>query len=169
MALATGQPLASISMLPLLARSSPARIRNSVDFPQPLGPTMQQNSPGAIVRSMPSSATTRSRPSPYSLRKPAIAIAAPRRSCVIRQILSTRRVGKVPGTAGVSPASSVGGRDARGPGPQSAATFELGVLVGGNVWPKLFHREVRITQVDQALGREFGAHIAVLDEPVLHV
>ena len=34
-------------------------MRSSVDFPQPDGPTMQTNSPGAICRSMSSSATTR--------------------------------------------------------------------------------------------------------------
>ena len=54
----TGQPGASIVSVPLDCRSRPARMRSSVDFPQPDGPTMQTNSPGAIERSMPSSAST---------------------------------------------------------------------------------------------------------------
>ena len=57
-------------------------MRSRVDLPQPLGPTMQTNSPGAIARSMPSSATTRCGPLPYSLRRCSIRIAAPRRSLI---------------------------------------------------------------------------------------
>jgi hypothetical protein len=54
-------------------------MRSSVDFPQPLGPTMQTNSPGAMLRSTSSSATTEPCPLAYSRRKLAISIAAPRR------------------------------------------------------------------------------------------
>ena len=48
MAFSTAQPGASIFWLPPVSRSSPARMRSSVDFPQPEGPTMQTNSPGAM-------------------------------------------------------------------------------------------------------------------------
>src|SRR5438034_533381 len=58
-------------------------MRKSVDLPQPDGPTMQRNSPGAIVRLMSLSASTRPWPLAYSLRTPAIAIAAPRRCAAI--------------------------------------------------------------------------------------
>ena len=54
-------------------------MRSSVDFPQPLGPTMQTNSPGATRRSTWSSATTVPCAPAYSRRRPAISIAAPRR------------------------------------------------------------------------------------------
>jgi len=35
-------------IVPLVWAVSPARMRSSVDFPQPEGPTMQTNSPGAM-------------------------------------------------------------------------------------------------------------------------
>jgi hypothetical protein len=54
-------------------------MRSSVDFPQPDGPTMQMNSPAAILRSILSSASTCPAALTYSLRRFAISIAAPRR------------------------------------------------------------------------------------------
>src|SRR5262245_64960234 len=83
MAFSTAQPGASTRMVPLVSWASPARMRSSVDFPQPEGPTMQTNSPGATCRSMSSSATTRPAPLTYSLRNPTMSIAAPRRSTAI--------------------------------------------------------------------------------------
>src|SRR5262249_42000744 len=82
-AFSTAQPGASTLMVPLVSCASPARMRSSVDFPQPEGPTMQRNSPGATCRSMSSSATTRPAPLTYSLRNPTTSIAAPRRAPAI--------------------------------------------------------------------------------------
>src|SRR5262245_22557034 len=82
-AFSTAQPGASTLMVPLVSCASPARMRSRVDFPQPEGPTMQRNSPGATFRSMSSSATTRPAPLTYSLRNPTMSIAAPRRSTAI--------------------------------------------------------------------------------------
>ena len=76
---AVGRPAAGMPRHPLLALSRPAMQRRKVVLPQPLGPTMQRISPGAMARSMPSSATTRCRPPPYSFRNRSILIAAPRR------------------------------------------------------------------------------------------
>ena len=50
MAFSTAQPAASTLMVPEVCWSRPARMRSSVDFPQPLGPTMQRNSPGATLQ-----------------------------------------------------------------------------------------------------------------------
>jgi hypothetical protein len=61
-AFSTVQPEAATLMLPLVSFASPARMRSKVDFPQPEGPTMQTNSPGAMCRLMSSSATTRPAP-----------------------------------------------------------------------------------------------------------
>src|SRR4051812_45004276 len=58
-------------------------MRSKVDLPQPLGPTRHRNSPGVIFRLMSSSASTRPAPLTYSLRTPAISIAAPRRWTII--------------------------------------------------------------------------------------
>ena len=44
--------------LPLSGTVSPAMISSSVDFPQPLGPTRQRNSPGATVSETSSRACT---------------------------------------------------------------------------------------------------------------
>src|SRR5688572_29511106 len=49
-------------MAPLVGRSRPAMRFRSVDFPQPEGPTMATNSPGATSSEMRSSARTSSRP-----------------------------------------------------------------------------------------------------------
>src|SRR5262245_56558399 len=62
-------------------------MRSSVDLPQPDGPTTHRNSPAAIVRSMVSSASTRPWPLMYSLRRPAILTAAPRRPAFIARSL----------------------------------------------------------------------------------
>jgi hypothetical protein len=83
MAFSTAQPSAATLMLPLVCRSSPARMRSKVDLPHPLGPTTHRNSPGATLRSISASATTALSPSPYCLRSLAISTAAPRRSCTI--------------------------------------------------------------------------------------
>ena len=45
-------------MLPDVCCSSPASIINSVDFPQPLGPTRTMNRPGLMSSEMSDSATT---------------------------------------------------------------------------------------------------------------
>src|SRR5215475_10085006 len=47
-----------MEIVPAVTSSRPAIIRNSVDFPQPDGPTRTRNSPLAIVRETPSTATT---------------------------------------------------------------------------------------------------------------
>src|SRR5882672_4419591 len=49
--------------VPAVARSWPTRMRNSVDLPQPLGPTTEQNVPALTARSMFSSTSL----SPYHL------------------------------------------------------------------------------------------------------
>src|SRR3546814_7633187 len=46
----------SISTLPADGFSRPAAALSSVDLPQPVGPTMATNSPGATARSMPATA-----------------------------------------------------------------------------------------------------------------
>src|SRR5262249_20796500 len=46
----------SISILPAVTESSPARMRNSVVLPHPLGPTIMKNSPWAISTDTPSTA-----------------------------------------------------------------------------------------------------------------
>jgi len=46
----------SISMVPELTWSSPARMRNSVVLPHPLGPTIMKNSPWAMSTATPSMA-----------------------------------------------------------------------------------------------------------------
>ena len=51
-----------ISTRPSLCRSSPARIRNKVVLPQPLGPTMTKNSPFGMSIPIPSNATKPERP-----------------------------------------------------------------------------------------------------------
>ena len=80
MAFSTAQPGASTLMLPPVWWSSPARMRSSVDLPQPLGPTMQTNFAG---RDLEVDVVERQHaagpPLTYSLRNPAISIAAPRR------------------------------------------------------------------------------------------
>src|SRR5687768_9697618 len=48
----------SISTLPEVESSSPAMMRNSVDLPQPDGPTKTTNSPSVTSRSMPFSTST---------------------------------------------------------------------------------------------------------------
>src|SRR5579864_630311 len=97
MAFVTAQPAASIDTLPLVWRSRPARMRSSVDLPQPEGPTMQRNSPGAIERSIPVSACTEPR-GPSNIReRPAIAIRAPLRggSAMLLQSLRDEGIGAV--------------------------------------------------------------------------
>src|SRR5438132_2547186 len=47
-----------MEIVPAVTSSSPAIIRNSVDLPQPDGPTRTRNSPLAISRDTPSTATT---------------------------------------------------------------------------------------------------------------
>src|SRR5215469_13584453 len=47
-----------MAIVPAVTSSRPAIIRNSVDFPQPDGPTRTRNSPLAIVSEMSSTATT---------------------------------------------------------------------------------------------------------------
>src|SRR5258708_35533579 len=77
MALATVQPAASMVKLPVVCCSRPARIRSSVDLPQPLGPTMHRNSPAAIDRSMSTSAGTVPRDPSNTFPSLEISIRAP--------------------------------------------------------------------------------------------
>src|SRR5579863_5443050 len=79
MAFLTAQPAASTEIVPLVWRSSPARMRSKVDLPQPDGPTMHRNSPGAIERSIPVSACTEPRGPSKMRERPAISIRAPLR------------------------------------------------------------------------------------------
>ena len=53
--LTTRPPMETV---PLVMDSSPAIIRSSVDLPQPDGPTRTMNSPSAMSRSMPLTAST---------------------------------------------------------------------------------------------------------------
>jgi hypothetical protein len=48
----------SISIAPEVTDSSPARMRNSVVLPQPLGPTIMKNSPRAMSTETPSTAVS---------------------------------------------------------------------------------------------------------------
>src|SRR6476659_1804316 len=61
----TSSPASSI--VPLVGSSKPAIIRSVVVLPDPEGPSIVKNSPGAISRSIPPTATT----SPYFLVRPA--------------------------------------------------------------------------------------------------
>ena len=54
----------SIETLPVVGRSSPARMCISVDLPEPEGPITAVNWPGGISRSTPRSAWTMVSPSP---------------------------------------------------------------------------------------------------------
>ena len=135
--------------VPLVARSRPARMRSRVDLPQPLGPTMQTNSPGAMVRSMPSSATTRCGPLPYSLRR--LRSRSPRRAARP----SASPPARVPACLAMRPAERT----------CSPAAFALGVRIGGLVGPELLHRSFRVMPVDETRCGEFRAREAVLGEP----
>jgi hypothetical protein len=53
-----------ITMSPLVMSSRPTIMRNSVDFPQPEGPTRIMNSPSAMSRL---TSFTAAKPSPYCL------------------------------------------------------------------------------------------------------
>src|SRR5215472_4499235 len=52
--------LSSTRTLPEVGRCKPVMMCNSVDLPQPEGPTMQRNSPARTFNSIPSSASSRS-------------------------------------------------------------------------------------------------------------
>ena len=57
----SGSPVMSVpsmSTLPLVGWSRPARIRSRVDLPQPDSPTMPKRSPGATSKLTPRSADT---------------------------------------------------------------------------------------------------------------
>src|SRR5712671_399551 len=143
MAFSTAQPAASILMAPEVCLSRPARIRNSVDFPQPLGPTMQRNSPGATRRSTWSMATTLPCSLMYSRRRPAISTAAPRRCTGIKLLPS---------------------------GPVSVpAARQLAVLVLEHERPELADGVVDIGGIDDALRRELLGRHLVLHVPLVDV
>lgn len=74
----SGRPscLIEMSIAPTEGVSSPARMRSSVVFPQPLGPTMQRNSPSATNMSIVSSALTGAGRTSNVLASPRIAIPA---------------------------------------------------------------------------------------------
>ena len=59
-----------ISAVPDVGSSSPARIRRTVDFPQPDGPSSDRNVPCAVPRSVGASAWTWLRPSVNVLLRP---------------------------------------------------------------------------------------------------
>src|SRR5262249_3935630 len=142
-AFSTDQPRASILIAPPLGAVSPARMRSSVDFPQPDGPTMQRNSPGAMRRLISSSATTRAGPLRYSLHSPAISIAGPR--------------GWRDGVVG------------RGRRAGAAAAGERALFVLEYERGALAHGVVDIAFVHEPIGGKFGvAHLALV-EPCLHV
>src|SRR5262249_44304529 len=143
-AFSTAQPDASTLIVPLVWAVSPARMRSSVDFPQPDGPTMQTNSPGAMRRLMSSSATTRPGPLKYSSRNPVMSIAAPRRSTAIDIF---------------PPADAL----------TSAAPGELTLLVLEHERRELAQRVVDVALVHDPIGRELGVAHLVLEEPSLHV
>src|SRR3954467_15017385 len=64
-----------MSRSPLVMSSRPTIMRSSVDFPQPEGPTRIMNSPSAMSRL---TSLTAMNPSPYSLTRFRIVIAATR-------------------------------------------------------------------------------------------
>src|SRR5262245_48255334 len=130
-------------MVPDVWRSSPARIRRSVDFPQPLGPTMQRNSPGRIFRSMSEIARMRPAPLTNSLRTALMSIAAPRRS-------ATMLVVPAAGTA-------------------SAAARQLTALIFELEWPKLLDREIDVARVHEPLSRKLLVGELLLYVPGLDV
>src|SRR5581483_11764315 len=73
----------SMSTRPLEAGSSPATIRSSVVFPQPLGPTMERNRPSSRSNETSSSARRPTRPGnsrvSRSTRRNGVTRSAPRR------------------------------------------------------------------------------------------
>src|SRR6185503_18866626 len=143
MAFSTAQPAASTAMVPAVCRSRPARMRSRVDFPQPLGPTMQRNSPAATRRSKRSMATTEPCAPAYSRRRPAISTAAPRRCIGCLPVRAFARA--------------------------SATALELAVLVLERERPKRLLRVIGVAVVHQPLDRQPAGRELVLDEPVLHV
>src|SRR6266568_1232757 len=67
---ATGLPFAS--SVPAVGGANPAMALRRVDFPQPDGPSKQTSSPGATLRSIPSSASTSRPPVRKALARPVI-------------------------------------------------------------------------------------------------
>src|SRR5689334_6790401 len=126
-------------------------MRSSVDFPQPDGPTMQRNSPAAILRSILSSASTRPAALTYSLRRPAISIAAPRRSTVMMRTYNyaTENLDR----AGCT---EVAARSRHHPRKGSPASRELAVFVLQHEWRQLRYRLFAVAGVDDAFEREVG-------------
>ena len=68
----TGRP--SSRTAPLVGRTRPRTQRIVVVFPEPLGPRKPNTPPSGTTRSRPSTATTRRRARPYSLRSPSISM-----------------------------------------------------------------------------------------------
>src|SRR5262245_26657139 len=137
MALPTVQPGASTLMVPAVWVSSPARMRSSVDFPQPDGPTMQTNSPGATRSEMSSSATRR--PAPQVL------------------LAQAGNVDRRP--------APLNGHPPAPPGTASPAAGELARFVLELPRPGLRQRILDVALVDHPLGRKLHvAHLA-LHEP----
>jgi hypothetical protein len=77
----------SISIVPEVTESSPARMRSSVVLPQPLGPTIMKNSPCAMSSETPSMAES----SPKRLWRSRMRIAGRSGSaCVVSSLASGR-------------------------------------------------------------------------------
>jgi len=77
----------SISIVPDVTESRPARMRNSVVLPQPLGPTIMKNSPCAISTDTPSIAVS----CPNLLRRSRMRMAARAGSGSAGSSLASRR------------------------------------------------------------------------------
>ena len=90
MAFSTAQPSASTLMVPEVCWSRPARMRSSVDFPQPLGPTMQTNSPGA-TREIDVVDARRPSPARWHIRGAGPRSRSPRRAAAPASMASRRR------------------------------------------------------------------------------
>src|SRR5262249_11048001 len=162
-------PGASILSVPPDWVSRPARMRSRVDFPQPEGPTMQTNSPGAMLRLTSSSASTRPWPLKYSLRSPAISIAAPRRSTAITEA-SFGRLGRarLRETQRNQPSlwRDVGSSQAR---PNLPTPLQLAVLVLDHERPEFLQGEIGELPGREPLGRELRLRQAGLQVERLHV
>ena len=120
-------------------------MRSSVDFPQPDGPTMQTNSPGAIAQI-------------DVVERHHAALAAHDTPCAVRRCRSPRRAAQRPLI--VSPR-----RDASRQ-RQPASVLSLFSSTNG---PSLLHGVIHVALVDDALGRELAVAHLVLHEPGLHV
>mmetsp|Transcript_22778 Transcript_22778/g.56204 ORF Transcript_22778/g.56204 Transcript_22778/m.56204 type:complete len:219 (+) Transcript_22778:707-1363(+) len=89
---------------PLCSRSPPPRVRNSVDLPAPLGPTMSRRSPRRTVRSAP--VMSGSNPPPYPTVAPVRMSASLAPSGGLGSFSDTRLESPGPAPRSPSPASA---------------------------------------------------------------